>query len=57
MASRKDLRKKIRLISAYKSARPAPRWADIRKFGLARARFRSIQRFRRRHWRRGKIKK
>jgi ribosomal protein L39E len=57
MSRNKSHGKKLKLASAKKKARGAPRWADIKKFGLGKARFRSIQRFRRRHWRkRGKLK-
>ena len=53
MSSRKKAGKKLKLIAARK--RPAPRWADIKKFGLKRARTRRI-RATTKHWRRGKNK-
>lgn len=53
MASRKTAGKKIKLIAAQKKR--APRWADIKKFGLKRARTRRI-RTETKHWRRGRIK-
>ncbi len=46
--------KKARLISKGKR-RSAPRWADIKKFGLKRARTRRI-RVRIKNWRRDKLK-
>lgn len=54
MARNKPLGKKLRLISKSK-VRSAPRWADIRKFGLKRARTRRI-RITTRYWRRDKLK-
>jgi len=53
MASRKPAGKKIKLIAAQ--TKRAPRWADIKKFGLKRARTRRI-RSETKHWRRGRIK-
>jgi len=53
MGSIKKLGEKIKLIAARR--RPAPRWADIKKFSLKRARTRRI-RVRTKHWRRGRIK-
>jgi ribosomal protein L39E len=53
MARRKPLGKKIKLIAARKQA--APRWADIKKFGLKRARFRRIV-IALKNWRRGRYK-
>ncbi len=53
MGSRKKAGEKIKLIAARRRA--APRWADIKKFGLKRARSRRIQ-VRVKHWRRGKLK-
>ena len=54
MSRNKPLGKKIKTISRGK-IRSAPRWADIRKFGLKRARTRRI-RVRTRSWRRDKMK-
>lgn len=56
MGSKKTFSKKKKLIKAAKTAKPAPRWADLKKFGMARARFRSIKRFASRHWRRDNLK-
>jgi len=53
MASRKPLGKKLKLIAARRQS--APRWADIKKFSLKRARTRRI-RVSTKHWRRGKHK-
>lgn len=53
MARRKPLGKKIKLIAARR--RNAPRWADIKKYSLKRARTRRI-RTTRKHWRRGRYK-
>ncbi|RLJ08359.1 MAG: 50S ribosomal protein L39e [Candidatus Aenigmatarchaeota archaeon] len=54
MSRNKPAGKKLRLSAAGKF-RLAPRWADIRKFGLKRARTRRI-RIIPRHWRRDKLK-
>ncbi len=48
------LAKKLRLIAASK--KPAPRWADLRKFGK-RAMSRRIYVHGRKHWRRGRYKR
>ena len=53
MGSRKPLGKKIKLIAARRQS--APRWADIKKFSLKRARSRRI-RTTQKHWRRGRVK-
>jgi hypothetical protein len=52
--SKKSLSKKIKLAKIAK-VRIAPRWADIRKFGLKRARTRRIL-INRKKWRKAKIK-
>jgi len=54
MARNKPLGKKIKLVSRGKK-RSAPRWADIKKYGLKRARTRRI-RVRIKRWRRDKLK-
>jgi ribosomal protein L39E len=54
MARNKEPAKKLRLIAKGK-VRSAPRWADIKKFGLKRARTRRI-RVRTRQWRRSRLK-
>jgi len=54
MGSKKPLGKKLKMASAGK-VRSAPRWADIKKFGLRRARTRRIEVVKKR-WRRTKIK-
>ncbi len=53
MATGKPLGKKVKLIAIRK--RNAPRWADIKKYGLKRARTRRI-RIPIKHWRRGRCK-
>ena len=53
MSSRKPTGKKVKLIAAKRQS--APRWADIKKFSLKRARYRRIQVVTK-HWRRGRIK-
>jgi len=53
MAARKNLGKKKRLISGARSAKSAPRWIDLKKFGIKRSMSRSTKRFKSRHWRRG----
>ncbi len=54
MARNKPSGKKARLMARGKR-RSAPRWADIKKFSLKRARTRRI-RVRTKHWRRDKLK-
>ena len=54
MSRNKPSEKKTRLITRGKR-RSAPRWADIKKFGLKRARTRRI-RIRTKQWRRDKLK-
>ncbi|MBI4896021.1 MAG: 50S ribosomal protein L39e [Candidatus Aenigmarchaeota archaeon] len=53
MSKVKPLGKKIKLIAARKQR--APRWADIKSFGMKRARTRRIRTVTK-HWRRGKLK-
>ena len=53
MGSTKPLGKKIKLIAARR--RNAPRWADIKKFSLKKARARRI-RTTKKNWRRGRYK-
>jgi hypothetical protein len=53
MASKKKFGKKLKLIAIRR--KNAPRWADIRKFGLKKARARRI-RITKKHWRRGRNK-
>lgn len=55
MGSRKNKGKKKRLIKAEKSAKSAPRWVDLKKFGLKRSITRSVKRMKDRHWRRDDI--
>ncbi len=55
MGRNKPLGKKLRLSKIGKVS-DAPRWADIRKFGLKRARSRRIAVTKKKHWRRGKYK-
>jgi len=51
----KSLSKKIKL-GKIRKIRTAPRWADIRKFGLKRARTRRINIDKIKRWRRTKLK-
>jgi len=53
MSTRKTAGKKIKLISFRTQS--APRWADIRKFGLKKARTRRI-RIRTKGWNEGRVK-
>jgi ribosomal protein L39E len=54
MSRNKPLGKKLKMAAAG-NVRSAPRWADIRKFSLKRARTRRI-RVKKRNWRRDKLK-
>ena len=54
MARNKPAGKKLKLCAKGK-IRSAPRWADIRKYGLKRARTRRI-RIRTKNWRRDSLK-
>lgn len=51
---KKTLSKKIKL-AKVKNVRNAPRWADIKKFGLKRARTRRIN-VEKKRWRRTQVK-
>ena len=53
MASNKGRGKKKRLSAANSRAKSAPRWVDIKTFGLKRAMTRNIKGRKSRHWRRG----
>jgi ribosomal protein L39E len=52
--AKKTLSKKIKL-AKVKKVRTAPRWADIKKFGLKRARTRRIN-VEKKRWRRTQVK-
>jgi len=54
MSRNKSGAKKVKLAAASK-VRPSPRWADIRKFSLKRARSRRI-RVHTKNWRKDKLK-
>ncbi len=51
----KHITKKLKL-AVFRKIRQAPRWADIRKFGLKRARTRRIRVDKIKRWRRTRIK-
>jgi len=53
MSKTKTHGRKLKLAKADKTASPAPRWLDIKIFGLKKARFRSLKRFRTRTWKKG----
>ncbi|MFH0929283.1 MAG: hypothetical protein V1818_02920 [Candidatus Aenigmatarchaeota archaeon] len=55
MTNQTPAAKKLRLIAASKK-KPAPRWADLKKYGK-RARTRRIAVQPTKHWRRGRLKK
>lgn len=55
MGRNKPLGKKRRLSKLGKIS-DAPRWADIKKFGLKRARTRRITITKKKNWRRGRLK-
>lgn len=52
MGSRKSGGKKKRLKKAENSAKSAPRWVDLKKYGLKRSLTRAVKRRKSRHWRR-----
>lgn len=52
MGSNKSRGKKKRLGKRNSEAKTAPRWVDLKKFGIGQARRRSVKRRRSRHWRR-----
>ncbi len=54
--SRKTFIKKMKMLTNMSSVKAAPRWIDLKVFGLQRARYKSVKRFRSRKWRRGNIK-
>ncbi len=54
MSRNKSPAKKMKL-AAKAQVRPSPRWADIKKFGLKRARSRRV-RVNTKRWRRDKLK-
>ncbi len=53
----KSLGNKIKRAKLYRVHSPAPRWIDLKIFGLGKALYRSIKRFRSKHWRKNKYKK
>lgn len=46
--------RKLKLAKAARTSSPVPRWVDIRVFGMGKARFRAVRRFKSRHWKRSK---
>ena len=52
MSARKSRGKKKRLKKAENEAQSAPRWVDIKKYGVKRSLTRSVKRRKSRHWRR-----
>lgn len=52
MGSRKSRGTKKRLNAAEKEAKSAPRWVDLKKYGMKRSLTRSVKRRKSRHWRR-----
>ncbi|MDY6769873.1 MAG: 50S ribosomal protein L39e [Candidatus Nanohaloarchaea archaeon] len=52
MGSRKSSGTKKRLNKAENEAKSAPRWVDLKKFGLKRSLTRAVKRQKSRHWRR-----
>ena len=49
--------RKVKLAKAKITSKAAPRWLDLKVYGLTRARYKSLKRFASRHWRRrGKLK-
>ncbi len=52
MGSRKSRGKKKRLNKANKEAKSAPRWVDMKVYGMKRSLTRSVKRRSSRHWRR-----
>ncbi|MCJ7479374.1 MAG: 50S ribosomal protein L39e [Candidatus Nanohaloarchaeota archaeon QJJ-7] len=52
MGSRKSSGKKKRLKKAANRAKSAPRWVDLKKFGMKRSLTRAVKRQKSRHWRR-----
>lgn len=52
MSSRKSSGKKKRLKKKENEAKSAPRWVDLKKFGMKRSLTRAVKRRKSRHWRR-----
>jgi ribosomal protein L39E len=55
MARNKTYSKKVKMVKASKVSKSAPRWCDLKVFGLLRARFKRIVKKTRRNWRRNSI--
>lgn len=55
MARNKTYSKKKKMVKAALVARNAPRWCDLKAFGMLRARFKRIINRTRRNWRRDSI--
>ncbi|MCK4808933.1 MAG: hypothetical protein KAJ20_02880 [Candidatus Aenigmarchaeota archaeon] len=56
MSKHKTFSKKIKMLTEKAVAKAAPRWIDLKVFGLQRARHKTVKRFRSRSWRRSSIK-
>lgn len=55
MSSRKSRGLKKRLKQAENEAKSAPRWVDLKKYGLKRSLTRAVKRQKSRHWRRNDL--
>lgn len=55
MSRNKSKAKKKRLGKAYKKAKSAPRWASLKRFGLDRAKKKTLKPRRTRNWRKSDL--
>ncbi|MCK5290079.1 MAG: hypothetical protein KAJ56_03960 [Candidatus Aenigmarchaeota archaeon] len=56
MSKHKTFSKKIKMLTEKAVSKAAPRWIDLKVFGLQRARHKAVKRFGSRNWRRRSIK-
>lgn len=56
MSKQKTFVKKMKMLTEKAIGKAAPRWIDLKVYGLQRARHKTVKRFRSRSWRRSNIK-
>ena len=55
MSKHKTFMKKMKMLTAKTIQKAAPRWIDLKVYGLQRARHKTVKRFRSRSWRHSNI--
>ncbi|MEA3229897.1 MAG: hypothetical protein U9P44_03200 [archaeon] len=56
MSKHKTFAKKMKMLTSKVDIKAAPRWIDLKVYGMQRAKFKAVKRFKSRSWRRSSIK-